>query len=113
MWDPAALDALYAAGVCSAAGVAALDDADVSALGLPLGDAMRLAAVARGLRQRWGWGCRAGLACRWGWGWGVARLCRSRRHAHVDTTARYIHLAPTHVKAQYDAARTRQRDTNH
>ena len=30
-------------------------------------------------------------------------------HAHVDTTARYIHLAPTHVKAQYDAARTRQR----
>lgn len=32
-------------------------------------------------------------------------------HAHVDTTARYIHLAPTHVKAQYDAARTRQRDT--
>ena len=20
-------------------------------------------------------------------------------HAHVDTTARYIHLAPTHVKA--------------
>lgn len=34
-------------------------------------------------------------------------------HAHVDTTARYIHLAPTHVKAQYDAARTRQRDTNH
>ncbi len=31
-------------------------------------------------------------------------------HAHVDTTARYIHLAPTHVKAQYDAARTRQRD---
>ena len=33
-------------------------------------------------------------------------------HAHVDTTARYIHLAPTHVKAQYDAARTRQRDTS-
>jgi Site-specific recombinase XerD len=31
-------------------------------------------------------------------------------HAHVDTTARYIHLAPTHVKDQYDAARTRQRD---
>jgi len=31
-------------------------------------------------------------------------------HAHVDTTARYIHLAPTHVKAQYDAARARQRD---
>lgn len=31
-------------------------------------------------------------------------------HAHVDTTARYVHLAPTHVKAQYDAARARQRD---
>lgn len=30
-------------------------------------------------------------------------------HAHVDTTATYIHLAPTHVKAQYDAARSRQR----
>jgi len=32
-------------------------------------------------------------------------------HAHVDTTATYVHLTPTHVKAQYDAARTRQRDT--
>ena len=31
-------------------------------------------------------------------------------HAHVDTTARYIHLAPAHVKAEFDAARTRQRD---
>lgn len=31
-------------------------------------------------------------------------------HAHVDTTAGYIHLAPTHVKEQYDAARSRQRD---
>ena len=30
-------------------------------------------------------------------------------HAHVDTTARYIHLTPTHVKAEYDAARTRLR----
>lgn len=30
-------------------------------------------------------------------------------HAHVDTTARYIHLAPTHVKAEFDAARDRQR----
>lgn len=30
-------------------------------------------------------------------------------HTHVDTTARYIHLAPMHVKAEYDAARTRQR----
>jgi integrase/recombinase XerD len=28
-------------------------------------------------------------------------------HAHVDTTARYIHLAPAHVKAEFDAARTR------
>jgi integrase/recombinase XerD len=32
-------------------------------------------------------------------------------HTHVDTTARYIHLAPAHVKAEYDAARTRQRTT--
>ncbi len=30
-------------------------------------------------------------------------------HAHIDTTARYIHLAPTHVKAEFDAARARQR----
>ncbi len=30
-------------------------------------------------------------------------------HAHVDTTARYIHLAPVHVKAEFDAARDRQR----
>jgi site-specific recombinase XerD len=30
-------------------------------------------------------------------------------HAHVDTTARYIHLAPAHVKAEFDAARTRIR----
>ncbi|HVB50142.1 MAG TPA: tyrosine-type recombinase/integrase [Acidimicrobiales bacterium] len=30
-------------------------------------------------------------------------------HAHVDTTARYIHLAPAHVKAEFDAARDRQR----
>ena len=28
-------------------------------------------------------------------------------HAHVDTTARYIHLAPAHVKAEFDAARNR------
>jgi site-specific recombinase XerD len=32
-------------------------------------------------------------------------------HTHVDTTARYIHLAPAHVKAEYDAARNRQRTT--
>ncbi|GAB2461626.1 tyrosine recombinase XerC [Nocardioides hungaricus] len=31
-------------------------------------------------------------------------------HAHVDTTARYVHLAPTHVKAEFDAARARIRD---
>jgi site-specific recombinase XerD len=30
-------------------------------------------------------------------------------HAHVDTTATYIHLAPTHVKAEFDAARDRIR----
>lgn len=30
-------------------------------------------------------------------------------HAHVDTTARYVHLAPTHVKAEFDGARERQR----
>jgi site-specific recombinase XerD len=30
-------------------------------------------------------------------------------HAHIDTTARYVHLAPTHVKAEFDAARERQR----
>lgn len=29
-------------------------------------------------------------------------------HAHVNTTARYIHLVPAHVKAEYDAARKRQ-----
>jgi site-specific recombinase XerD len=30
-------------------------------------------------------------------------------HAHIDTTARYLHLAPAHVKAEFDAARDRQR----
>ncbi|MEV0699684.1 tyrosine-type recombinase/integrase [Saccharopolyspora sp. NPDC050389] len=30
-------------------------------------------------------------------------------HAHVDTTARHIHLAPAHVKAEFDAARDRLR----
>lgn len=30
-------------------------------------------------------------------------------HAHVDTTARYVHLAPAHVKEEYDAARRRIR----
>ena len=31
-------------------------------------------------------------------------------HAHVDTTARYIHLTPAHVKREFDAARQTQRD---
>jgi integrase/recombinase XerD len=31
-------------------------------------------------------------------------------HAHVDTTAIYIHLSPAHVKAEFDAARARIRD---
>jgi site-specific recombinase XerD len=31
-------------------------------------------------------------------------------HAHVDTSARYIHLTPAHVKAEFDAARARIRD---
>lgn len=31
-------------------------------------------------------------------------------HAHVDTTARYVHLAPVHVKGEFDAARARLRD---
>lgn len=34
-------------------------------------------------------------------------------HAHVDTTARYVHLAPTHVKAEFDAARERIRSQTH
>ena len=33
-------------------------------------------------------------------------------HAHVDTTARYVHLAPAHVKAEFDAARERIRNQN-
>ncbi len=33
-------------------------------------------------------------------------------HAHVDTTARYVHLAPAHVKAEFDAARERLRPQN-
>lgn len=31
-------------------------------------------------------------------------------HTHIDTTARYIHLAPTRVKEEFDAARARIRD---
>ncbi len=30
-------------------------------------------------------------------------------HDHVDSSAAYIHLAPTHLRAAYDAARARQR----
>lgn len=30
-------------------------------------------------------------------------------HDHVDSAAAYIHLAPTHLRAAYDAARARQR----
>jgi site-specific recombinase XerD len=30
-------------------------------------------------------------------------------HAHIDTTAKYVHLAPAHVKEEFDAARQRQR----
>lgn len=30
-------------------------------------------------------------------------------HAHIDTTARYVHLAPAHVKAEFDAAAARHR----
>ncbi len=30
-------------------------------------------------------------------------------HTYVDTTARYVHLAPAHVKAEFDAAQTRLR----
>lgn len=30
-------------------------------------------------------------------------------HDRVDSSAAYIHLAPTHVRASYDAARARQR----
>ncbi|SMY03074.1 Phage integrase family protein [Brevibacterium aurantiacum] len=34
-------------------------------------------------------------------------------HAHVDTTARYVHLAPVHVKGEFDAARERIRTQLH
>jgi site-specific recombinase XerD len=30
-------------------------------------------------------------------------------HDHVDSAAAYIHLAPTHLRSAYDAARARQR----
>lgn len=31
-------------------------------------------------------------------------------HTHTDTTARYIHLAPIHIKAEFDAAYARSRN---
>jgi site-specific recombinase XerD len=30
-------------------------------------------------------------------------------HDHVDSSAAYIHLAPTHIRKEFDAARARQR----
>ena len=30
-------------------------------------------------------------------------------HAHIDNTALYVHVAPAYVKAEFDAARARQR----
>lgn len=30
-------------------------------------------------------------------------------HTHIDTTARYVHVAPVRVRAEFDAARSRQR----
>lgn len=33
-------------------------------------------------------------------------------HAHVNTTARYIHLVPAHVKSEYDAAINRQKQSH-
>jgi site-specific recombinase XerD len=30
-------------------------------------------------------------------------------HDHVDSSAVYVHLAPAHLRAAYDAARARQR----
>jgi integrase/recombinase XerD len=30
-------------------------------------------------------------------------------HDHVDSTAAYIHLAPAHIRREFDAARARQR----
>jgi site-specific recombinase XerD len=30
-------------------------------------------------------------------------------HDHVDSAAAYVHLAPAHLRAAYDAARARQR----
>ena len=63
-------------------------------------------------------GCRPGIrtrcgtrsAPRWprpGWTWPVLQALMG--HDHVDSSAAYIHLAPAHVRAAYDAARDRQR----
>jgi site-specific recombinase XerD len=30
-------------------------------------------------------------------------------HDHIDSSAVYVHLAPAHLRAAYDAARARQR----
>jgi site-specific recombinase XerD len=30
-------------------------------------------------------------------------------HDHVDSAAAYIHLAPAHIRREFDAARARQR----
>lgn len=30
-------------------------------------------------------------------------------HDHADSSAAYVHLAPVHLRASYDAARARQR----
>ena len=39
----------------------------------------------------------------------LAVLQQLMGHDHVDSSAAYIHLAPAHVRAAYDAARARQR----
>lgn len=40
----------------------------------------------------------------------LAVLAELMGHAHIDSSAAYIHLAPVHVRAAYDNARARQRD---
>ena len=42
-------------------------------------------------------------------GVGLAVMQALLGHARIDTTARYVHLAPIHVKAEFEAARRRQR----
>jgi site-specific recombinase XerD len=43
----------------------------------------------------------------------LAVLQQLMGHDHVDSAAAYIHLAPAHVRAAYDAARDRQRALAH